>query len=125
MKDERIYFRERDLQIDLIKAIKNLYGDDVWIFKTNDQCRVGIPDLIICFYGHFVAIELKRQPRKAMRVDDPVERDEVAEYKDLTKLQKYNLMLINRSGGSAFPGRYFNEIMMRLAKIHETVNKIY
>ena len=115
---------ERDLQINLIKAIKDLYGDDAWVFKTHDQVRVGIPDLLICFYGHFVAIELKRQPRKAKRVDDPI-RQETEEYKDLSKLQKFNLMMINRAGGSAFPGRYFNEIMMRLAKIHETVNKIY
>lgn len=116
---------ERDLQIKLVKAIKELYGDDVWIFKTHDQVRVGIPDLLLCFYGHFVAIELKRPPRKAERVGERKDYGVTYEYKDLTELQKYNLRMINRAGGSAFPGRYFNEVMLRLAKIHESVNKIY
>ena len=136
---------EKNLQVDIIKSIKSIYGDDVWIFKTHDQVRVGIPDILLCLCGHFVAIELKRpvfykdkgrpltdtgrrtNGRDAQRVDDPFspeERQKIDD-KDLTGLQKYNISLINRAGGSAFAGRYHGEIMLRLAKIYEHINKIY
>ena len=30
-----------------------------WVYKTQDRTRSGIPDLILCLRGLFVAIELK------------------------------------------------------------------
>jgi hypothetical protein len=126
---------ERDLQIDLIKSIKSIYGEDVWVFKTHDQVRVGIPDIILCFCGHFVAIELKkpifykdkgRYGRSAeMKGERSVEAQRHIDGKDLEPLQRYNIMLINRAGGSAFHGRYHGKILQQLAKIYNTINKIY
>ncbi len=136
---------ERDLQIDLIKSIKSIYGDDVWVFKTHDQVRVGIPDLLLCFCGHFVAIELKkpifykakgrppnakpRRPngRSAQREDEHFspEVQQHIDDRDLTGLQKYNIMLINRAGGSAFHGRYHGEILEKLSRIYQNIKRIY
>lgn len=31
----------------------------VWILKTQERARRGVPDLLICIRGRFVAIELK------------------------------------------------------------------
>ncbi|MFA6100376.1 MAG: hypothetical protein WC750_05945 [Patescibacteria group bacterium] len=126
---------ESDLQIQLIKAIKQQYGDDAWVFKTHDQCRVGIPDLLICFYGHFVAIELKRpmlgrNGSRQYRAATPAtqwhtnETKDKQNWTDVTEMQKYNIIKINRAGGSAFAGRYFNEIMLRLEKIFQSLHLI-
>lgn len=102
---------EAELQDKTIKAIREKYGFNVWLFKTHDQCRVGIPDLVICFFGHFVAIELKR----------PKGRDEQYNDSDVTPLQKYNIGLINKARGSAFVGRSVPKIMERLEKIKEAL----
>ena len=107
-KDE-VY--ENRLQEDIIKKIREIYGDNVWVFKTHDQCRVGIPDLIICFFGHFVAIELKRAKHPTTQFAD----------RDLTPLQRYNLKQINKARGSGFVGRRVQNIIDRLNKIKDTL----
>lgn len=118
------YRREKDLQEKLIANIKETYRENAWIFKTHDQCRVGIPDLIICFYGHFLAIELKRRPRKALRVGDArrkEHRNPELEDKDVTQMQRYNIKKINRAQGSAFVGRDIPKIMEKLEKIRDAL----
>lgn len=45
--------------------------------------RAGVPDLLVCVRGHFVAIEVKAENGK------------------LSKLQKYNLEQIRKAGGIA------------------------
>ena len=54
------YRRESTLKDDVIKYLKERYGRDIWFYKTCDMFTKGIPDILICFYGAFVAIELKR-----------------------------------------------------------------
>lgn len=102
---------EAELQEKSIKEIRKKYGMNVWIFKTHDQCRVGVPDIVMCFYGHFVAIELKRPRIHEIQIFD----------RDVTPLQKYNIGLINQARGSAFIGRSVPLIMARLEKIKETL----
>ena len=57
-----------------------------WHLKTisNGMQRAGIPDLLICYKGRFIAVELKARNGKA------------------TPLQSWTLKRIRNSGGSAF-----------------------
>ena len=57
-----------------------------WYLKTisNGYQRAGIPDLLICYKGRFLGVELKAKKGKA------------------TPLQKYELKQIRQSGGLAF-----------------------
>lgn len=54
-----------------------------WFYKTNEVSRRGVPDVIICYWGKFIAIELK--------CDSP-----------LDALQEYNINKIKQSYGMAF-----------------------
>lgn len=71
---------ETKLKNAVIKYLKTVSG--LWYYKSSDRFRSGIPDLIICFKGMFVAIELK--------VDAPVE-----------PLQKYTIAKIKEANGIA------------------------
>lgn len=64
-----------------------------WHLKTisNGYQRAGTPDLIICFKGHFIAVEVKAVDGKA------------------TPLQMYTLKKISSAGGTAillFPDEF-------------------
>lgn len=134
---KREFALESKLQREVIVFIKNKYQDNVWFYKTHDQCRVGVPDIVMCFYGHFVAIELKRElvrknKRYAKRVDQS-DKDEYFKKRDgemviakkisqVTPLQKYNLKKISTAQGSAFIGYSLGQIMSKLDKIRESFN---
>lgn len=62
---------------------KFLKSHNIWHFKVwgGGFQRSGIPDLICCVNGYFVAIELKGSDGKP------------------TELQKYHIREINKSGG--------------------------
>ncbi len=74
---------ERDFQKQVIKFLKdyNIYYIKVW---GGGYQRSGIPDLIICLKGEFIAIELKNEEGKP------------------SPLQIYNIDKIKQSGGQAF-----------------------
>lgn len=65
------------------KIKKFLKSHDIWFFKVwgGGFQKSGIPDLICCVNGHFVAIEVKGSNGKP------------------TELQKYNIRKINESSG--------------------------
>lgn len=67
-----------------VKAILDEYG--AWHFSpvSNGMGRHGIPDFIICFSGHFIAIECKAGKGKT------------------TALQDRELARIKEAGGEAF-----------------------
>lgn len=54
---------EKDFQNEVIKFLKqhNIYYIKVW---GGGFQRAGIPDLIVCLKGKFIAIELKNEIRK-------------------------------------------------------------
>ena len=74
---------ERDFQKQVIEFLKrhNIYYIKVW---GGGYQRSGIPDLIICLKGKFMAIELKNEDGKP------------------SPLQSYNINKIKQSGGQAF-----------------------
>lgn len=54
----------------------------VWFLKTNEVCKIGIPDFLICLAGQFVAIEIKKDAKSKT-----------------SKLQDYNLSKIAEASG--------------------------
>jgi hypothetical protein len=75
------YKEETLFKMKVLKDLKTL--KDAWVYKTADRVKCGIPDILICKNGLFIAIELK--------VDSP-----------LSKLQEYTLQLIKNSQGKTF-----------------------
>ena len=66
------------------KVLLDLKKLDGFVIKTQERTVKGIPDLIGCFNGRFVAIELK------------TDKGEV------TPIQEYRLKQILKAGGLAF-----------------------
>lgn len=85
------------------KALRDLKTlDNIWFLKTQEVSVRGIPDILACVAGVFVAIELKKSAR-----DTPDE------------LQKYNLKRIKKAWGKAFtahPGNW-NKVFKEVAKL--------
>lgn len=77
MKKPETKFKEKVL--DKLRELKRS-GWPLWYFKTQEIGRHGIPDIIICIHGIFVAWELK--------VDA-----------DIEPLQTHNLEKINEAHG--------------------------
>ena len=69
----------------VIEYLKTL-GDDVWYVKYwggGIYTRAGVPDLLICYKGQFIALELKAPNGR------------------VSKLQEVNINKINNAGGVA------------------------
>lgn len=49
---------ESQLKSNIIKMLRLEYPQ-AWVYKTCDRFQSGIPDLIICYWGRFFAIEIK------------------------------------------------------------------
>lgn len=62
---------ETKFQNRVLKDLKKL--DNLWVLKTQEKTRKGVPDLLICANGHFVAIELKATKKEP----DPLQRFEL------------------------------------------------
>jgi len=57
---------------------------DLWFFKTNELSISGIPDILGCYKGLFIALELKRDSKS-----------------EATTLQLDTIELIKKAGGFA------------------------
>lgn len=78
----KTYKRESTYQTKLLNTFKQLKLKDVmWWAKVSDRYNKGIPDIICCIGGKFVYFELKVEGNTA------------------SKLQKYNMELIDNAGG--------------------------
>ncbi len=98
------FANEQDFKTELCNQIKRRYGNDVVYFKINDSCLKGLPDLMLCFFGRFVAIECKNGKT-------PSKKHET--------LQNYNIHRIGRADGFAFVGRDIAGVLDSLEKIRE------
>ena len=74
-------FKMRVLQD--LNSLRNSLDEKPYVLKTQEVAKRGVPDILMCWKGNFIAIELK--------VDSP-----------LSMLQKYNLDLIDKNSGVAF-----------------------
>lgn len=85
---------------------KYLDGIGAWYLKTysNGVQRAGIPDLLICVNGHFVAVEVKAENGKP------------------SALQIWNIDKIREAGGIAivlYPDGFneFKRLMVKLSEV--------
>lgn len=76
-----------------------------WVLKTQERGRHGVPDLLVCMKGMFIAIELKTDKGKVEKIQDVV------------------LGKINNALGVAFVARPNNwdEVFTRLHTIHANI----
>lgn len=104
------YRREKNLQEAVKKAIKLRYGTNVWYYHPREAAggRKAIMDNILCCWGIFVAIEVKRD----------------LENKGLTRLQKHNMDLVKRAGGFTIEADTVDQVMRGLKYIVENTPHI-
>lgn len=87
---------EKDVQR---KAIKYLESKGFYVIKIISANFSGKPDLICCYSGRFIAIEIKDGN------------------KDLTALQEYNLREILAVGGIAISVHSFDDLKNKISLI--------
>lgn len=78
---------EQSYKQKVISVLKDI--DGLYYFVKEAKSIRGIPDIIICYKGHFVAWELKRSEKEALKKREGYE------------LQKYVISKIIKSGGIA------------------------
>ena len=72
---------EQQIQTEIIKWLRSR---GYYVVKTILAGRSGVPDILTCIQGKFYAFEVKQGHKKA------------------TKLQDYNIQLIEKAGGAAW-----------------------
>lgn len=60
-----------------------LENNGAYVVKVIQASKAGVPDLLVCYKGHFIGIEVKRPSTK----------------NNVSKLQKHNLNLIQAAEG--------------------------
>jgi len=81
--------KEQQIQTQIIKYLKNIGG---YYIKTVLATRKGTPDIIGCYKGKFIAIEVKMPGCKA------------------TRLQQYELDMIVKAGGVGITTTCLNDV---------------
>lgn len=74
--------KEKDIQKDIIKYLNSL--NNVYYVRVTHSSKNGVPDLILCINGNFIAIEIKRLNGK------------------VSQLQKLNIDKIKQANGKAY-----------------------
>jgi len=75
--------KESQIQSKIIKELKQM---GAYVVKVVSGTRDGIPDLLLCYKGKFIALEIKKDSKS-----------------NLSELQKYNIDKITLAGGIALP----------------------
>ena len=91
---------ETHLKINVIRMIRKEFPD-IWFYKSNDNFRSGLPDLILCVVGRFCGIELKVGKN------------------DATPLQNHELFCIQKAGGTASVAKSVEEVRRILKSVIE------
>lgn len=68
-----------------------------WVWKVRDECTAGIPDIVGCYRGRFIAFEVKTDVGRA------------------SKLQEYVIRQIVTSGGIAVVVRSIEDVDVALS----------
>lgn len=82
------------------QIIKWLESNGAFVVKTVTTNKSGVPDLLVCWFGRFIAIEVKRPTGK------------------VTKLQEYKIGQINSAGGVAFVAYGAQDAIDKLLAYH-------
>lgn len=83
------------------KIIKYLTEKDAYVVKVERASKSGVPDLIVCYKGCFLGVEVKR-PDKLHTV---------------RPLQEHNLQLITKAGGYRCVATSIEEVEILLKRI--------
>ena len=75
--------------------------EGAYIVKTIVTNRNGVPDILACFKGKFIAFEVKQPGKKA------------------TELQQYNINEIQKAGGSAYCVHSLDEVKVIIENIQK------
>lgn len=109
--------RSREKEIE--KAILDMLAMmGAWVFKVHGHLgqKPGVPDIIACLDGRFIAIEVKApageilQNRGGKLVVRKVKGGE------LTELQKIEIQRIQQAGGIAFVARSLEDVVEQLSR---------
>lgn len=74
---------EQNVQGKIIKEMEKLGS---YVVKVRAGTKTGIPDILMCYKGKFIALEVKRDEKK-----------------EPTELQKLNIRKTQEAGGIAYP----------------------
>ena len=92
--------RETDIVRSILTHLRSLDGCFCWKEHGGPYGSNGIPDIICCYRGRFVALEVKTDTGKP------------------TKLQEAVIRKINRAGGTALIVRSVEDVKAALAAAH-------
>lgn len=87
---------EQQIQTKITNYLKSI---GAYTFKTITSNKAGVPDLIACVEGKFIAIEVKQHGGR------------------VSELQKYHQELIKRSGGVAMVAYSVDEVKANLIQL--------
>lgn len=88
------------------KIIDFLKSKGVYVVKIISASQAGVPDVICCYRGRFVAIEVKRPET----------------LKNVSRLQAYNLDKITEAGGIGFVACSVEQVKKVLEAIDEAMS---
>lgn len=91
---------EKQIERSIIDYLESLENN--WVFKVHGGSqfqRAGVPDVIACINGRFIAVEVKR-PKGGI----------------ISPLQKANINLINMAGGVALVATSVDEVKFELVR---------
>ncbi len=100
------YKTEGEFKQDAAKWLRERYGRNIWFYPPSDRFYKGLPEFVICFYGRFVAPELK-----------------LRDTYDPQPLQKVNARRIQEADGIAFVSRTMEEFKTSMERIREIIGK--
>ena len=88
------------------RILDYLKGRGVWSVKVITANRRGCPDILVCAYGFFLALEVKRPgPRR------------------VSQLQQFQVDKIIEAGGTAIVVSSVTEVVTALNRIEEIANE--
>lgn len=94
--------REKNIENKIKAYLKNKGAYYVKYFG-NQFSQVGVPDILACYKGRFIGIEVKNKRGKT------------------SPLQDYNIASIKRAGGISLVARSVNEVTEVLDKIDKSL----
>lgn len=99
------YNKESDLTTDILKTLRDMYKDDIFIYKTHGNMFTmeGIPDLECCFKGRYIGMECKLPNKKHT----------------LSDAQKARIKQIRNAGGLAYMVSSLEEAIKIVKKVEQ------
>ena len=103
------------LEAAVVRRITRVLDDrGAWWVKTTGVSKVGCPDLLVCYRGCFIAIEVKRSPPQSLGGKSSY---------GLTSKQKHELRKIRDAGGLAYVAYSEDDAKLILAEVDQQLDR--